>query len=121
MAISVGNIIVTLDKRRLQMIQSGLDTKAEKVLEVAARHIKIGWKGYIIAKHVIDTGAYLNSIHIETPHAPFERIISDQVEYGVYQEFGTVYYLPGEGRPTLGPAVEDERPNFLKAWDELFR
>ena len=114
---SVGDIEVTLDMKRLQQMMAWQTPRANELLDASAERIKEGWKNYIIVKHVIDTGDYLRSIHIENP-GELTRIISDKVHYGVYQEFGTIYI---SARPTGGPAVEDERPIFLKAWKALFR
>lgn len=118
MAVGTGNIRVVLDTKRLDMIMNGLNTKANQVLDVGASQIEAGWKRYIVEKDVIDTGAYLGSVGVREEHEPFERVISDGVEYGIYQEFGTSHLA---ARPCAGPAVEDERGPFSRAWEALFK
>ena len=107
-----------LDTSKLDRIIDRLQPRAEMVLDKLARDIEAGWKGRIIEKHVIDTGAYLNSVHVKPKEKPLERIISDGVEYGVYQEFGTTRIA---ARPCASPAVEAVRKSFDAAFTKLFR
>lgn len=51
----------------------------------------------------VDTGALRQSIHSEMI-GEFEALISDGVEYGAYQEYGTVNH---PAQPFLGPAVDE--------------
>jgi len=45
-----------------------------------------------------------------------KRIVADGVEYGLYQEMGTVYM---DAHPFMRPALEAVRPGFEKAWDDV--
>lgn len=42
-----------------------------------------------------------------------ERIVADGVNYGIYQELGTV--RQGYAQPFMSPAVEDVRGGFMQA------
>ena len=112
------NISVKLDKRRLDMLSGGLKAKEQAVLDKAAFDVEALWKENIVAKGVVDTGAYLNSVHAGPGENEHQRIISDGVEYGVYQEFGTVA-VPA--RPCATPAVAEVEKGFAKAFEELLR
>jgi hypothetical protein len=107
---------VTVNVAKLRSIRAGLKPLAEKVLAKTARDIERRWKEYIIIKDVIDTSAYLNSVKAEPDGDSMHWDIHDGVDYGVYQEFGA----EGRGaRPCLGPAVEDVKPGFIKAWRQM--
>jgi hypothetical protein len=111
-------ISVKVDTKRIALLLNGLGPKAEEVLDVAARHIEVEWKRHIVEKDVVDTGAYLNSVHVTAEHGAFARVVADGVEYGIYQEDGT---SSRGARPCGTPALEAERRPFLEAWKELLR
>lgn len=114
----MANITVRVDTNRITALLNGLGPRAESVLDVAARQVEAGWKQNIVAKNVIDTGDYLNSVHVEQSHPPFERTIADGVDYGIYQEYG---HHRVAARPCATPALEAEREPFLRAWREMLR
>lgn len=62
----------------------------------------------------VDTATLRDSIRWE-PTGRLERTVMDQVEYGVYQEFGTDRGLPA--RPWMGPAFERLRKRIEKGPD----
>lgn len=92
-------------------LRAGLDKKAEKILEAAARRIEARAKELA----PVDTGTLKSSLHV-SQERPLERTIADGVEYGVFQEFGTRRM---GARPFLTPAVEMERKGLMDAWKEL--
>jgi HK97 gp10 family phage protein len=100
------------------IMASGADLlkAVEAVLDKAAHDVEAGWKEEIISKRVIDTGAYLNSVKVQSKQKRFERVISDGVEYGIYQEFGTSHF---PARPCAQPAMERVRRSFLKALGQI--
>ena len=109
---------VTLDTHKLDVLQTGAGKKVDAILDKAAHDVEAGWKENIILKHVIDTGAYLNSVHVEGEHKPFERVIADGVEYGIFNEYGTSR-MPA--RPCAGPAVEAVKDSFFEAMAGVFK
>lgn len=58
----------------------------------------------------VDTGALRDSIHSEMT-GPLEATVSDGVEYGIYQEFGT---SRTPAQPWLGPAAQATAPEFVR-------
>jgi HK97 gp10 family phage protein len=67
----------------------------------------------------LDTGALRNSITSESKMTDeLEFTISDGVEYGVYQEFGTSRMA---AQPFLIPAIEKYAAKFQAAFAELFK
>lgn len=109
---------VRLDTKKLDALLNGAGIKAEKVLDKAARDVEAGWKDNIVQKNVVDTGAYLNSVHVEASHPPLERTIADGVEYGIYQEYGTKRF---PARPCATPAVERIRAGLRDAFKAVFK
>jgi len=112
------SVSVKVDTRRIEALLNGLGPAAEKVIDVAAANIEGSWKKSIVDKNVIDTGAYLNSVHVESGHKPFERTIADGVDYGIYQEFG---HHNIAARPCATPALEFEREPFIRAWRAMLK
>ena len=110
---SAGNIEVKVDTRKMDALLNGLGPKADKVLDTAAFYIQWDAQGFA----PIDTGALKGSIKWRKS-GPFERTISDSVEYGIYQEFGTKYM---GAQPFMTPALEKERGPFKAAWKELMK
>jgi HK97 gp10 family phage protein len=113
MPANTGNIQITIDTRKLDMILNGLSGRAEGLLDKVARDVEHDAKQLA----PFDTGALSNSIHVEPDHKPFERVIADAVAYGVYQEFGTSHMA---AHPFMIPAIEHNRKSFLEAWEQLF-
>lgn len=67
----------------------------------------------------VDTSALRNSLLSESKMTDdLTYTISDGVEYGVWQEFGTSR-IPAH--PFLVPAVENWTARFLKAFEDLFK
>ena len=67
----------------------------------------------------VDTSALRNSILSESHmEGDMTFVVSDGVEYGVWQEFGTGRMA---AQPFLVPAVESWRDKFLNAFSELFK
>jgi hypothetical protein len=113
----MSDIEIKLDTRGLDFLIGNVSTKAEQLLDAGAHKIEKRWKEYIVAKKVIDTSAYLNSIHVKGEHKALEREISDGVDYGIHQEYGTIHF---GARPCATPAVEDERKPLTESWKKLF-
>jgi HK97 gp10 family phage protein len=67
----------------------------------------------------LDTGALRNSILSESAMSDeLTFTVSDGVEYGVYQEFGTSKMA---AQPFMIPAIEAWKERFLNAFSELFK
>lgn len=96
------NISYKLDTSGLDALARKLEINTEGALSAIAHRVEAEVKGNIVAKDIIDTGAFLGSIHVE--HLS-EKVkwVTDGVEYGIYQELGTSRIA---ARPTFVPAVE---------------
>lgn len=67
----------------------------------------------------VDTGALRNSITaMSGMTGELTYTVSDGVEYGVYQEFGTSKMA---AQPFMTPAIEAWKNRFLAAFAELFK
>ena len=67
----------------------------------------------------VDTGALTSSITSESKMTgDMTFTVSDGVEYGVYQEFGTSKMA---AQPFMTPAIESWKAKFLDAFAELFK
>jgi hypothetical protein len=137
----MASISVKVDTKKLDALLNGTGPMAEKVIEVAARNIEASWKQNITDQKAVDTGAYRAGVEVKPNHKPFERIIGDSVDYGIYVEFGThraggasvgesavfsglSYGISRNGmaaRPCAKPAFEAERQPFLRAWREMLK
>ena len=94
-------------------IQAGLRSKAGMVVRKAALDIEARAK----TKAPVDTGALRNSIAAQKhPSKPFSWVVIVGVEYGIYQEFGTVHH---GAQPFLFPAAHEVEPQFLAALNSL--
>lgn len=109
---------IKLDMKRLDEIARKLDTNRENALKRIAFQVEAHIKKYIQQKHIIDTGAYFNSILAE-PINPELWWVHDGVDYGIWQEFGHHNVAP---RTAFTPAVEDTRRDVNKIMgEELFK
>lgn len=105
------NVTVTVDTRKLEALPDDVRRRAAAILDKAAFDVEAGAKD----RAPKDTGALANSINVTKP-AELARVIADGVEYGIYQEFGTVRH---GAQPFLTPAVEAARGPLERAWQEL--
>jgi len=109
---------VTLDTRKLDALIAKSPEKASELIRRTSFKVQQNAMRYIHDKHIIDTGALLNSMQAEQDTGPMNWWVHDGVEYGIYQEMGT--YKMG-ARPFLVPAVEDERKGWANTWKELLK
>lgn len=118
MADPVGVGGIYLDTRRLDEIARKLNTNANTALKtLAARGAQLA-RMNIYNKHIIDTGALWNSIDFEKK-SELTYWVFDQVEYGIYHEFGTHKMA---ARPWMIPALESVAKDFgLTFKRELFK
>jgi len=63
----------------------------------------------------VDTGALMGSIQTE-PTGETSGMVSTNIEYSVYQEYGTVKMA---ATPYMTPAAENERRHFLRKLGDL--
>jgi len=103
---------VKLDVAKMARMTKGARAVAESVLDIAARHVEAGWKERIVEQNAVDTGAYVNSVHVVSEHGALERTIADSVNYGQFVELGTSRMA---ARPCAAPAIEAERGPLGKA------
>lgn len=92
-------------------IEARLLANASRIVAKAALDWEAQAKSIARAKGVFDTGTLINSIQA-TQVSTYHWVIRVNVEYGVYNEYGTVK-MPA--RPFFGPAGAVVRPQFVAA------
>ena len=109
-------IVTRIDLKGLEKITKELEPRAQKILDEAAFEVETNAK----QNAPVLTGALRNSIHVNktSNQNKFSRVISDGVEYGIYQELGTSRMA---AQPFMIPAVEAIREKFEKMWEALFK
>lgn len=105
------NITIKLDMKRLEGLPEEVRRNGATILDKAAFDIEAGAK----QRAPKDTGALVNSIDVSAP-AELTRVVSDGVEYGAFQEYGTTRH---SATPFMTPAVEAVRRGLEAAWKEL--
>ena len=107
--------VVYLDTALLDKITADMQPKAAAIIEKYGLAMATE-----AAKNApVDTSALRNSLLSESKMTgDLLYTISDGVEYGVWQEFGTGRMA---AQPFLVPAVELWRDKFLNAFSELFK
>jgi hypothetical protein len=106
-----GNISIKLDMKRLDGLPDEVRRNGALILDKAAFEVDAGAK----MRAPVDTSALKNSITVSAP-AELTREVSDGVEYGVHQEYGTTRH---SATPFMTPAVEAVRQGLESAWKEL--
>lgn len=106
-------VILTMQVRdnNFAQIRKGLERKAAMLVKKTAMDWEAQAKSIAKQKGVFDTGTLINSIQAEEV-GPYHWVIRVNVEYGAYNEYGTVR-MPA--RPFFGPAGVIVRPQFLRA------
>lgn len=108
----------TLDDRQLRAIARRVNPRAEEIVSRLAYAVEAQWKVNIQRWPVVDTGAFVNSVHAHQK-SRLKWWVSDGVEYGIYQELGTSRL---RARPSLVPAVRFvDRLRGTEEWAGLFR
>lgn len=109
-------IVTRIDLKGLEKITKEMEPRAQAILSDAAFEVETNAKKNAPVK----TGALRNSIHVNETRKDnkYSRVISDGVEYGIYQELGTIKMA---AHPFLIPAVEAIREKFNKMWEALFK
>src|SRR5512138_302462 len=92
------SVDVKIDTSALDAMAAGLPAKASQAVMKTAAAIEADAKD----EAPVDTGALRNSIHTEKEDE-LTAVVSDGVEYGIYQELGTRKMA---AQPFLIPAVE---------------
>jgi len=98
-------------RNNLGVISEAVRARASEAVRKAALDIEAHAK----VNAPVDTGALRNSITTEEVD-DLNQIVGTNVEYSIYQEFGTVK-MPAH--PFLIPAAETVKPEFEKALREL--
>ena len=98
-------------------LEARLLANASQIVAKAALDWEAQAKSIARAKGVFDTGTLINSIQA-TRVSAYEWVIQVNVEYGVYNEYGTVHMA---ARPFFGPAGAVVRPQFLAALKHVWR
>jgi HK97 gp10 family phage protein len=106
-------ITVKLDTRALDKLAASLNMETDRVIASAAFQVEAEAK----VRAPVDTGALKNSIHTE-PKGNKTYWVSDAVEYGIYQEFGTHRM---SAHPFMMPAVEKVRKLLDKMFAEIVK
>jgi HK97 gp10 family phage protein len=111
----IGGHGMVLDTTVLDRITAELKPKASKIVNNYGNMVTAD-----AAKRApVETGALMNSLTSESKMtADLTFTVSDGVEYGVYQEFGTSKMA---AQPFMRPAIEAWRDRFFNAFAELFK
>ena len=106
---------VTLDTSILDKLTAEIRPKARKIVNQYGLEI-----ASVAAQNApVDTAALRNSLLSESKMTDdLTFMVSDGVEYGVYQEFGTSKMA---AQPFLIPAIEAWAQKFQDAFAELFK
>jgi HK97 gp10 family phage protein len=127
-------VVTTLVSNRLPALSASMAAEVDRIVRRAALRIEANVKESMALPHsgqlygghrasapgeapAIDTGALVNSIQTDMD-GPAQAVVSTNVDYAVYQEYGTRLMAP---RPFFAPATEAERTRFLHEMDELER
>lgn len=103
-----------IDTRVLDRMVAEARPKASKIINTFGLKIASDWAANV----PVDTGAFRSSILSESQMAgEMTFIAQDGVEYGVFVELGTSRMA---ARPSLVPAIENNRQAFFNAFKELF-
>lgn len=85
----------------------------------AVRATAFSVEGIAKTKVAVDTGNLKNSIQVDTDTGnDLEAEVSTNVEYAVYQEYGT-YKMAAH--PYMTPAAEASFPAFVQAMADIFK
>jgi HK97 gp10 family phage protein len=106
-------VVARLDTKRLDRILEAFPEKSDATVRAGAEAVL----GRAVTLAPVDTGALKNSIHAYSA-GKLRWEVSDGVEYGIYQEFGTSRH---RAQPFMRPASEWARPQWLRLWQELER
>jgi|SRR5215471_3724259 len=85
---------------------------AERIAQTSAYRVEAGWK----QRAPVKTGTYRRDIRTQKQGDADYAVLSS-LEYPIYLEYGTRFMAP---RPSMTPAVEEERPRFETALRGLF-
>lgn len=99
------------------LIEARLRSNAAAIVAKAALDWEAQAKSIARAKGVFETGTLINSIQA-TKVDQFHWVIRVNVEYGAYNEYGTVNMA---ARPFFGPAGQIVRPQFIAALKHVMR
>jgi len=83
----------------------------------AVRATAFSVEGIAKTKVAVDTGNLKNSIQAQVSDDPLSAEVATNVEYAVYQEYGT-YKMAAH--PYMTPAAEAAFPPFVQAMVEIF-
>jgi hypothetical protein len=118
--------VVKLDTKKLDALTRETPLKAKEIIRSSSFQIE-GWAKERVPRDpkrppknpkIPVTGALRNSINTEIINSGFTGIVSDGVEYGIYQELGTSR-IPA--RPWLVPAVERMAKEWIAKWKDLIK
>jgi phage gpG-like protein len=99
------------------VIEARLLSNAKALVAKAALDWEAQAKSIAKAKGVYLTGTLINSIQA-TQISEYEWVVRVNVEYGAYNEYGTVHMA---ARPYFGPAGMIVRPQFIAALKQILR
>lgn len=106
------SIDVTLESLLPEMLAE-LDAKVAKALDTTAAEVAEMWQSNVR----VDTGAFRDSIHTETPDA-HERIIADGVPYGIFNELGSRTIA---AKPDLTLAMVTGKERLAERLEDAFK
>ena len=102
---------VRIERENLDWLLNESHAAFEAWNDETAHNIEAQTKINIVQNDQVDTGAMLNSVAVIDGELPASKQIIVGVDYGLYQEMGTVFQ---PARPFLGPAVEMFREPYLE-------
>ncbi len=86
---ATANVRVTMDMAKLDEYARNIGKTADQAVEAVAGQCVSEVQNIITEKDIIDTNALRESIKVLPKEAELTRTVSDGVEYGIYQEFGS--------------------------------
>lgn len=107
MSVAANGVTVTVVEDHFPQIIRSLRPKAERIVAKAALDIQANAQ----TRAPVDTGALRASIQAHRV-GPAHWRVTVGVDYGIYQEYGTVHHA---AQPFMRPAVAIVRPMFRKA------
>jgi len=106
---------MVLDTTVLDKITAEMKPKASRIVKQYGNMVT----ATAMKNAPVETGALMSSLGSESQMTgELTFTVSDGVEYGVYQEFGTSIMA---AQPFLTPAIETWQAKFWKAFEGLFK
>jgi hypothetical protein len=107
------NVLVERYENRFAEIIEYSEVEKEVILDETAEDIADSAAGY----SRVDTGDMMRGWEWDEL-SPDTRSVYNEVEYTIYNEYGTVFM---SAQPMLAPAIEDHTDDFIRRMAELYK